>query len=73
LARCSPAQSRIFKKYPELIDRKVRVYIRSVKATRDGDRFVINCGWYPFYFGAAGGCYQLLECAADPEAASYVM
>lgn len=33
------------------------------------DELMVNCGRYIFYFGVAGGRYQLVEFAADPAAA----
>jgi hypothetical protein len=55
--------------YPDLFDRKVRACFKGAKAVTEGDRFVVNCGRYIFYFGLAGEHYRLFEFAADPEAA----
>ena len=55
--------------YPQLFDRKVRACFKGAKAVIEGDRFVVNCGRYLFYFGAVGSAYRLIEFAADPEAA----
>ena len=57
------------KVYPQLLDAKVRACFMSAKAISEGDRYVANCGRYIFYFGVVGGRYQVVEFAADPEAA----
>ena len=62
---------RIFKNCRRsLLTGKFESILGAVEATGEGDRYVITAGRYFFYFGVAGGCYQLLELAADPEAAS---
>ena len=55
--------------YAELFDEKVRACFKSPKVSGEGDRYVISCGRYIFYFGVVGDRYRLVEFAADPEAA----
>jgi hypothetical protein len=55
--------------YSQLFDRKVLACFKGARAVTEGDRFVVNCGRYLFYFGAVGSAYRLIEFAADPEAA----
>lgn len=56
--------------YPKLFDRNVRACFKGARAMAEGDRFVVQCGRYIFYFGRVGEQYRLIEFAADPEAGS---
>jgi hypothetical protein len=67
--RQAEGSRRLSKNLPELFDSTVRTCFESVKAARQGDRYLVGCGRYIFYFGLVGQHYGLIKFAADPAAA----